>query len=437
MILSTFFDVWGQSLVSRCGLAVFIVNTTVIFGVGQYLLLTYVKHTTEDFQKKKLGIRVTYKVVEVVQYLVAGILALMILQMIFYSQYSIVLIIAATIISYVPASVILLLLAYRFFLWYKLSKNTITFLFLIGSFFVGVNLAAGVVLHNYYLWVNKPDTIVTNLHVNFPVITPGSSGLMSNLYLYAFFIPLNIAYLFAWGGCVVLLHHYSKVLGKVKFFIIISIPMAIFLVANYPTFLAIPAGSFTFYDIDLIIFRILFRLAGTGGGVFIFCVALLTIARSIKKVQRKSIVSDYMTISAYGVAILAVTVQSPIIHTPYPPFGIAASSFVTLASYLFSLGFYFSAISVSQDIELRNSIRKYVMKESQLIDSIATAQMEKETTDRVIQIAKESAANMEKETGVVTSLEDVDLRNYLQEIVSELRNAKLPDKSNGYESDLD
>lgn len=76
------------------------------------------------------------------------------------------------------------------------------------------------------------------------------------------------------------------------------------------------------------------------------------IARGIKKVQKTSIVSDHMTISAYGVAILAVTVQSPIIHTPYPPFGIGASSFVALAAYLFSLGFYFSAISISQDIKL-------------------------------------------------------------------------------------
>jgi len=73
------------------------------------------------------------------------------------------------------------------------------------------------------------------------------------------------------------------------------------------------------------------------------------------------------------------------------------------------------------------------MKESQLIDSIATAQMEKETTDRVIQIAKENAADMEKETGVVTSLDESDLQDYLQEIAKELRNASVSDRSNGDE----
>src|SRR5262249_54466323 len=234
--------------------------------------LTYVRQVTEGLRRQKVGIRVTYGIVELVQYLVCGILGLIILQMIFYSQYSTKLIIAATIISYVPASVILLLLAYRFYLWYRLNKNAITFLFLIGSFFVGVNLASGVVIHNYYLWTNKPDNITPQLQVSFPIMTPSSSGIVSMIYLYAFFIPLNLAYLFAWGGCVVLLHYYSKVLGRTKFFVIISIPMVIFLISNYLTFLAIPTESFTFYDINLILFQILFRLAGTGGGVFIFCV---------------------------------------------------------------------------------------------------------------------------------------------------------------------
>ena len=56
--------------------------------------------------------------------------------------------------------------------------------------------------------------------------------------------------------------------------------------------------------------------------------------------------------------------------------------------------------------------------------------MEKETTDKVIQFAKENAAEMEKETGVVISLQEADLRNYLQEIVSEFRNDKMTNSRN-------
>jgi hypothetical protein len=84
---------------------------------------------------------------------------------------------------------------------------------------------------------------------------------------------------------------------------------------------------------------------------------------------------------------------------------------------------------------LRQSIRKYVIKESQLIDSIATAQMEKETTDKVIQIVKDNAVEMEKETGVVTSLQEADFRYYLREAVAGFRNNNMTTTRNGKEKE--
>ena len=117
MILSSFFDVLGRTLVSTWGLALFVLNTTIFFGVGQYLLLGYVKRATRGLRTKKVEINVTYRIVTIVQYGICLVLGLIILQMIFNSYHSTWLLIAATIISYVPASVIMLLLSYRFYLW--------------------------------------------------------------------------------------------------------------------------------------------------------------------------------------------------------------------------------------------------------------------------------------------------------------------------------
>jgi hypothetical protein len=126
---------------------------------------------------------------------------------------------------------------------------------------LAVNLAAGVVIHSYYIWSYESPNVtfsIAQAGLLFPEFTSQSVGILDPLYLYAFFIPLNFAYLLAWAG-----------------------------------------------------------------------------------------------------------------------FGVLASSFVALASYLFSLGFYFTAIYISQDMQLRRSIRKYVMQEStKLLDSIGTAQME-------------------------------------------------------------
>jgi hypothetical protein len=140
-----------------------------------------------------------------------------------------------------------------------------------------------------------------------------------------------------------------------------------------------------------------------------------------------------MALSAYGVAILAIAVQSPIIHTPYPPFGISASSFMTLASYLFSLGFYFSAVSVSQDEKLRGSIRKYVMEESNLLDSIGTAQMEQDIEKTVLKIAKEQQEVLTEQTGVEPSLTEDEVKEYLDTVLLEVK--KMRNKGVGEGSD--
>jgi len=111
--------------------------------------------------------------------------------------------------------------------------------------------------------------------------------------------------------------------------------------------------------------------------------------------------------------MVAVAVQSSIIQTSFPAFGIASSSFVALASYLFSLGFYCSAVSVSQDDKLRRSIRKYVMEDSKLLDSIGTAQMEQEIEKTVLKITKEQQETLTEQTGVEPSLTEDEVKQYL------------------------
>ena len=56
---------------------------------------------------------------------------------------------------------------------------------------------------------------------------------------------------------------------------------------------------------------------------------------------------------------------------------------IPLASYLFSIGLYCSAVSVSQDSSLRKIVRKSA---TDLLDHIGTAQMEKDIEKNVMKI---------------------------------------------------
>ena len=92
-----------------------------------------------------------------------------------------------------------------------------------------------------------------------------------------------------------------------------------------------------------------------------------------------------------------------------------------LSSYLILLGVYSSAISVSEDSKLRQSIRNFAIKESRLLDSIGTAHMEQEIQRRVLTLTKQSQIRMAEETGIQSSLSDDDVKEYLEQVIKEVK----------------
>lgn len=100
-------------------------------------------------------------------------------------------------------------------------------------------------------------------------------------------------------------------------------------------------------------------------------------------------------------------------NDPYPPFGLATVSFFGLASFLVFVGIYSSAISVAQDSELRKSIRGFAMRDSKLLDTIGTSQMEREIEKRAIAFSKRYQDSMTQETGIQSSYLEDDIKEYL------------------------
>ena len=98
-----------------------------------------------------------------------------------------------------------------------------------------------------------------------------------------------------------------------------------------------------------------------------------------------------MIISAFGLALIFGSQQAIILaNKPYPPFGLATISFLGLSSYLMLIGIYSPAVSVSEDSKLRNLIRNFAVKDSRLLDSIGTAQMERDREKGISNCKKKS-----------------------------------------------
>jgi hypothetical protein len=125
-----------------------------------------------------------------------------------------------------------------------------------------------------------------------------------------------------------------------------------------------------------------------------------------------------MIISAYGLVLLFTSNQANILVSgPYPPFGLATISFMGLSSYLVLVGIYYSAISVAEDSKLRQSIGHFALEEAKLLDSIGTAQMEKQIEDFVMKMTKDNAHWLDLQSGVKPSLTEDDMNSYLAEVI--------------------
>ena len=222
-----------------------------------------------------------------------------------------------------------------------------------------------------------------------------------------------ISYVLIWIGTVKLLYPYIRKFGKVKFWAIMVAPMIYYLI-NFPLFVL---GFFNpSENVDAMTNIIIFNFAAIFTGV-IFGAAFLSVARTLKK---ESDLRNHMIIAAYGFILFYIAGSATASQAAYPPYGLASISFIGLSCYMIYSGLYSSAITVSQDIALRNSIRKSVTEQSKLLDSIGTAQMEQELESRVLTISKKVSDKMEEETGVETSMTLEDMKEQIEMVRKEI-----------------
>jgi hypothetical protein len=415
--LSNLSDIIARHVASAWGIALFVTIVAAAFAAGQYFLSGYVKRVSAEFRSKKTDLSVMYWIVTITQFVLMAVLFAIILQLIFDSQYYTILLVAATMIGYLLGGVIMGLLSYRLFSWYKENKKALQILlFALGSAMTSGALVAGILSQNMMLLDAHVQVIGPQSIVAFPTINPEVAGIMGEVLSMSYLFAI-IAYLLIWSASAIMLSHYSHRMGKVKYWIIVSLPLASFLFGLAPIILSLPVTS-SYFDPSLLVFRILSISALVANGV-LFGIAFLTIMRNIRNHVSATIV-DYLTISMYGIALLYISVAANIAQGSYPPFGVTSYSFIGAAAYFFMSGIYSSAISVSSDNMLRQLIKRAAVDQSRLIDSIATASLKQDLLKKMMHLLKSHSSNLVKETGIEPSLDENDIKNYVDEALREI-----------------
>jgi hypothetical protein len=403
-------DFIPEKVSSDAGVATFILMA-VIFAVTQYFILGYVKQTNKENRprSKALHLGIIHSIVTIAQFILVGILGFVIVQIIMIQQYNILTLYASYVISYGLWIATLGLLAKAFFSWYRISNKNVMVLILALSMIAFVFNGAANVAY-YFSVLSEQKSVVTSSDVAyFPEFDVEALVSQFNLVSQASNI---ISYVLMWIGTVKLLYPYIRKFGKIKFWAIMVAPMIYYLI-NFPLFVL---GFFNPENVDAMTNIIIFNFATIFTGV-IFGVAFLSVAKTLKK---DSDLRNHMIIAAWGFTLFYIAGSTVAAQAAYPPYGLASISFVGLSCYLIYSGLYSSAVTISQDIALRNSIRKSVNEQSKLLHGMGTAQMQQELESKVLTINKKVSDMMEEETGVEPSMTEEDIKEHIEMVRKEI-----------------
>jgi signal transduction histidine kinase len=410
----------------------------IVYAVGQYLILEFVKQKSKRIRMKSPHFNKLSTIITIVQYVLTATIVFIILQIFVNSYYYTSMLIWSSSISYAIASIIMVILALELFSWYRSNRNFILLLYGVSFIITSISIVSSLVFFTVILLgmpakvISPSPSELTSEQEEFghgpeqeefghgPDIRKFDSSTTLGKVQAVFVTSHIMSFLLLWGSTAMLLHTYSKKLGKVKFWTIITIPIASFLsIFVIVTPFVMSYGS---SDMDTI-FKIIvvdalgYALPAAVSGI-LFGLPFWMIARSL---SYSSALKDYKIIAGSGFALFGLAITGSVMLASYPPLGLASVSFVGLSSYLILMGIYSSAISMSEDVKLRQAIRKSAVDESKLLVGIGSAQMEQKIEKKVIEMAKDHSASMTERTGVQLSLTEHDMKQYLSTVLKEIK----------------
>jgi flagellar basal body-associated protein FliL len=457
-----FSRVMMHELSSGWGEILFIANILAAHAAALYLLFRFIKQLSKSFTMKYVAnvtssytqtyFKKMYLALILAEFTIIGIFLVIIFQIAFSSSYHIGLIIPIMAISFILATVIMSLLSLRLFQWYRVTRNFSLLLYTSIAFLLAVGIGAMTASNIAIIFLQQEhiEEVITpatqlqsSLQPSFLPERSSSSSSSSSTALYdlrslqVVVTPLRIGYILLWFTSVLFLRHYSKRVGEVKFWIIISLPLLSFLIGVYLLSAVDSSSSMDSQEEEeeqqqsssKLLLYILLVVASVIAGAILFGMMFLSVAKSMHKVKSTatSALANYLSVSAYGIIILPESLTSPFIDlTAYPPFSAIAWSLAAFACYLFSFGFYASSISLSYNRDLRRAIRNSALEQSsKLLDNIGVAELQQQLQDKVMDIMKTKAEKIQHQTGIQSSFSEEEAKEYLQQVLNEIKGKKI------------
>jgi hypothetical protein len=383
--------------------------------LGQTFLLRLMNTSSNAIKVRSILITNLHRAVSIVQWILVGNIILLIIQMFLLSSYSSL---SLTFVSYVSnfvAAGLLAIFALRFFSWYRNGNHSLGILLYALAFLILAVSEVMAGIGSAYLLTQKDEVITPASDVQFATFPEGT--FLNYFFSYYRYLDYS-SFLLTLIASAFLLYHYSKKTKTPKMIIIIALPIL--------GYTATILDALNIYDTetnpDLFYYYIFQSLASISGGI-LFAFSFWFISKRLPE----SSVKTFLKITSLGFILLYLSNHVDVTAATYPPYGINSLSLLPLASYFVLFGLYSSALSLSQDITLRQHLRSMARNDENLLSSIGTAQMETEVK-RAVSELKDVADVEEKElaekTGIETPIAENEVEDYLKQVIEEVSRAR-------------
>lgn len=391
---------------------------SVIFIISNILLFIITKSITSNLNKFH------YFTVLIIQSLLSIILLTIYAQMTLHSNYYNVFIFIIVFASFLSSIGFLSILTMKLLRWFSTSPNYSVLLYGIAISFFILNTIIGLVYVTQALTTHNDIIKPGSCRVMFGSlfnIDPNLSIYLSNLYD----ITSIISFIAVWFVTVIMLKQYSRNIGKIKFWILVSIPLILFMtkyevVLYYFLYDQSLLNIFSSIRLNPSINPIVYSVLDSNlqlGGIF-FAIVFLVIA---KKIPNRHQIINSLIVALIGMMLLFSSKDiSTIILPSYPPLGIVAISFMGLASYLLLVGIYSSATIAARDITLRKYLFKKIENDTTLLSNIAFAENENEIQKNVKSLFTYSS-QWQKEKNNQLEMNQEELKAIISDVILEVK----------------
>jgi hypothetical protein len=415
VVVSSLVDIYRDFSNSPAGISLFAALTGVLFA-GTYVILKVTgdkirTQSTKGTYKNKMA-----KAVWAIYYLMIAIIASIILQILFFSEYYTGLLSIAPTISYGLAAFIMGLLAYHFFSWFMRNRTLVVLLYGLASVSASIYIGLVAIIFCVEIFIHQPAVTTLKSAASFPAIQPGLEQILITTLPG---ILTATTFLSFWGGTIATLYANIRRIGKTRFWILVTTPI-IFFFGTLISFFPEIQGAAPKDDPNSIIIPFYITTFSQVIAIVLFATAFVSMARAIPHHR----ISDYMYITCYGLTLFSIAIIATVSGAGYPPFGLPTVSLVGPFSFLLFTGLNHSAISIAEDSTLRRSIKVSARQQLKLLGSIGTAELEAKIEKKVLNVAKSNAENLTHQSGIEPSLSLDEAKQYLYEVLKEVKDRK-------------